>query len=190
MTAARRPPLLRRIAPWAAGIACVVAAWFVALATPADTAAWEPFVVDARIGEPAVGRNLAVTVHDAVRAESVSAGGWRAEGTWVVVDVAAEAVSSERGASLSSAQLVVDGRSYRATERAPTMLDERLSIGIARSGSLGFELPADADGTAILQLALNPDTRADSVIEYRIDLDALSREAERELVDAQWAEAP
>jgi len=190
MTAARRPPLLRRIAPWALGLACVVAAWFVALATPADTVAWEPFPVEARTGEPAAGRNLTVTVHDAVRATSVFSGGWRAEGTWVVVDVAAEAVSSERGASLTSAQLIVDGRTYRATERAETMLDERLSIGIARRGSLGFELPADAAGTAVLQLALNPDTRADSVIEYRIDLDALPVAAERELVDAQWAEAP
>ncbi|QLD11497.1 hypothetical protein [Microbacterium oleivorans] len=190
MTAARHRRLLRRTAPWAVGLACVVAAWFVALATPADTAAWEPFIVEARAGEPAAGRNLVVTVHDAVRAESVSSGGWRAEGTWVVVDIAAEAVVSERGSALSSAQLLVDGRTYRATERAETMLGDRLSIGLPREGSLGFELPADARGAAVLQLALNPDTRADSVIAYRIDLDDLPVVSERELVGARWSETP
>lgn len=188
-----RPPArvaVRRAAPWAIGIACVVAAWLVALVTPADTAAWEPFVVEARQGEPAVGRNLAVTVHDVARADSVSSGPWRAEGTWVVVDLAAEAVASERGALLSNAVLVVDGRSYRATERRTTMLDARLSVGVARSGSLGFELPAGASGPATLQLALNPDTRVDSLIEYRVDLDALEPEPERELREPGWEAAP
>ncbi|MEH3088540.1 MAG: hypothetical protein PGN24_02720 [Microbacterium arborescens] len=188
-----RPPAriaVRRAAPWAIGLACVVGAWFVALVTPPDSAAWEPFTVEAHLGEPAVGRNIAVTVNDVTRADSVSSGPWHAEGTWVVVDLAAEAVATERGALLSNAVLVVDGRTYRATERRPSMLDARLSVGVARTGSLGFELPADASGPAVLQLALNPDTRVDSLIEYRVDLDALVPESDRELLEPSWEAAP
>lgn len=181
---------LRRAAPWAIGLGCVVAAWFVALITPSDTAAWAPFVVEARADEPAAGRNLIVAVEDVTRAEAVTAAdGWRAEGSWVVVDISAEAVTDELRARLVTAQLVVDGRAYRATERRPSMIEQSLSIGVPQTGSVGFELPADATGPAVLQFALNADTRADSLIEYRFDLEALPVVAEREILDPDREDA-
>lgn len=174
---------LRRAAPWAVGVACVVAAWFVALATPADTAAWDPFVVEARVGEPATGRNIAVTIDEVTRTDGVVAGPWRADGSWVVVDLSAEAVVTERGAALNNVELIIDGRSYRSTERRENMLGQRLAVGIARSGSIAFEIPPSASGTAVLQLGLDGiDSRADSLITLPIDLDALPVSADRELV--------
>ena len=60
----------------AAGLAVLlVATGFVAATAPRE-ADWEqPFAIDAPLGEPAQGRNIAATVHDAAIAERV--GKWQ-----------------------------------------------------------------------------------------------------------------
>lgn len=185
---------MTRWASWAAGVALLVAAWLVALVTPPDDAAEQPFAVTAEVGEPAQGRNLAVTVTGVRAADEVSLGGWSAAGTWVVVDLDAAAVRSAQGTLLSYATLTIGDREYRASERPATasltdaMFRTALIPGIPRSGSLAFELAPDARaGTAVLRLGIADDPRLDSLIELRIDLDEVPVEPAAELRETGWA---
>ena len=183
---------MKRWVPAVAGTALVVAAWGVAAVTPDDAAAEEPFVVAATMGERATGRNLAVTFTGLRAAEAVTNDGWRAEGSWLLVDVEVEAVQSEEGTLLSLATLDVGGRSYRASERPPASLFRSgLAIGLAHSGSLAFELPPDAfgeggDGAAVLRVGLDEDPRLDSVIELHADLADVEVDSEAELAPVRW----
>ena len=173
---------------WTTGIALVGAAWAVLLVTPDDDAGTEPFTVSAVVGERAESRGFEAIVTDARRGARAEAGGWAADGTWVVVDLEIAAVGSENGAVLRTAQLVVDGVTYRASERPESLLDSDLAVGLARSGSLAFELPADAvSAPATLQLALADDTRLDDVVELPVDLPTLPSAPTVELLPNDWA---
>ncbi|UYO97530.1 DUF4352 domain-containing protein [Microbacterium sp. M28] len=179
---------MNRALPWLLTAALLVSAWLVALVTPDDSAFVAPFVVRTSIGEEAVGRDLALTVQDVRMAESISApGGWTAEGTWLLVDVDAEATLEQYGTLLGGATLTIGDRSFRASDRPESIFKTRLVTGIPKSGTIAFELPADAlSGTGILQLSSQEDTRADSVIELEIDLDALDPVADAEIPKTDW----
>ncbi|WP_164234789.1 DUF4352 domain-containing protein [Microbacterium hydrocarbonoxydans] len=188
---------MKRALPWLTAAGLFACAWLVALATPDDPDSARAFVVQASLGERAEGRNLAVTVHDvrAARAISTSAG-WRAEGTWVVVELDAEAVVSQYGALLSSTTLTVGDRVFSATERGVgessidqlTLTGAALVPGIPKTGALAFQLPDGAlTGTATLELAANLDPDYDSIIALTFDLDDLPVEADIELIPVDWS---
>jgi hypothetical protein len=179
---------MNRWAAWALGAALVVAAWGVALITPAEDAEEAPFPITVEVGERGAGRNIAVTVTDVRRTGTVTAGEWSAEGNWLIVDLEAEAVASEFGALLAHATLELDGRSFRASERPESLLRAALAVGIPRSGSLAFELPAAPGGGAgELRLGVSTDERLDSVIVVPVDLDDAPVEPQAELQPTGWS---
>ncbi|WP_159500229.1 hypothetical protein [Microbacterium sp. 18062] len=173
---------------WTIGAGALMAAWLVALATPSQDDVESPFAVRLELGQAAAGRNLEVTVIDVRMAREVAAGAWSAEGTWLVVDLDAQAVVAEDDALLTAATLEVGGTTYRASERPASLLGAALSVGIPRTGGLAFELPGDPPtGTATLSLGLDADTRLDSLLELPIALDAVPRVARADLVPTGWA---
>lgn len=192
--------MVKRILPWAITIGLLVAAWFVAQATPGDDSAERAFVQQTAIGERAEGRDLAVTVQR-VRAahELTTAAGWRAEGTWVVVELDAEAVLTEYGNLLNRTVLKIGDRVYSATERGEgersvddyMLSGEQLVPGIPKSGMLAFQLPGDESltGTATLEIATDRFTAYDSIITLPIDLGELPVESSIELEMVEWTGA-
>jgi len=179
---------VKRWVGWTLGGALVAAAWAVAAVTPGEHAYEDPFPVAVEVGETGIGRNVAVTVLDMRRAETVRAGSWSAEGNWVVVDLEAEAVESEFGTLLTRATLDIDGRTFSASERPESLLRAALSVGIPRTGSVAFELAEDVDaGRGILRFGLDTDPRLDSVIVLDIDLDALAVESAVDMLPTEWS---
>jgi hypothetical protein len=189
---------------WLIGVGLLVAAWFVAAATPdAEQRMTEPFRVTAEIGAPAIGDNIAVTVRDVVLSEGVTAGAWSAEGNWLVVDLEAWTTRSEVPGQIGAAYLVIGDLTLSASER-PTSRDSaasifraRLHVDIPQEGSLAFELPADLapDAVAVVQLAQdnsagrgNPalSLEGDSVIELRVPLAGLAEVSDRALLTTGW----
>lgn len=179
---------MRPWAVWTVGAGILVLAWGVVQITPDEDAAVEPFRVPAAVGETAAARAFDVAVSDPRVGDRAVAGAWAADGTWLVVDITATARIDEEGALLSHAELVVDGVAYRASERPDSFFRSPLAVGIPRSGSLAFELPRDvAARTGTLALGLSDETRLDSMVEVPIDLSALPREAEVQLIATGWA---
>lgn len=189
--------MVKRILPWALTAALLVGAWVIALVTPETSVAARAFVVQATLGERAEGRNLAVTVHDVRASHAIStSAGWRAEGTWIVVDLDAEAVTAQYGSLLSTTTLTVGGRTFDATERGVaegiadtvSLAHVQLVPGIPRTGSLAFQIPDDSlTGIATLELAAGLDPDYDSIISLTIDLDAVPVDDDIELVPVEWA---
>lgn len=197
---------MTRAVSWIIALAMVVAAWFVAGATPdGEQRLADPFPVVAELGEPIDADNLAVTVHEVQRADRVSTGGWFAEGTWLVVSLDAALIEREP-ASLGLAYLRVGDRTFLASERVKAYDPDAaisgwgLHVGIPQSGTLVFELPPDIAGDdraaeAVLQLSvgtplpgLSPseNQQGSAVIELPVDLTTLERAAEFALPDAAW----
>lgn len=173
---------------WTTGVGLLVAAWVVALITPPEDAAEAPFVTAAAIGEQVSTRTLTATIRDVRVAERVSAGGWEAEGTWIVVDLDIAASLDEEASQLAGASLTVGDRTYRASERPPSLFRASLNVGIPQSGSLAFELPPDAtDDTAVLRLSEDDEIRLDALIELTVDLDSVDHVSETELLSTGWA---
>lgn len=164
---------------WAIGLALLAAAWGVVQVTPQEEAVEASFVESVAVGERSAGRELVVTVTDIRSADRVADDrGWAAEGAWVVVDLAAEARVSEVFTLLGTASLVVDGKTFRASERAESLLGRQLEVGVPTTGSVAFELPSELrERPAVLRLAANGgDLRLDSVVELAVDLSDLTRE--------------
>lgn len=179
---------MKRFLLWAITLALLAGAWLVAFVTPADRMALEPFPITAQIGEEVVGRDFALTVREIRGADSASASnGWQADGTWVLVDVDAEGTQKQAGTQLNGATLMIGDRTFRASERMPSMFQHPLIPGIPYRGILAFELPEDSlHGTGILHLSTRSDDRGDSVAELTIDLAALDVEPEAEIADTEW----
>lgn len=189
---------MSRLTTWLATIVLLLAAGVVSAIAPPDDAEIAPFIVRGHIGESVEGRDIVATTTD-VRtstmvtgaADSMSDEPWTSEGNWLVVDLNVASVTGPRivyitgAVTLDNAVFVLDGRDYRATERTPSMLNERLHPGIPRHGSLAFELPA-LTGAGVLHLSTSSDTRMDSVLEIPIDLDALTPISETEIIEAEW----
>lgn len=187
---------MKRVIPWLITVALLAGAWLVALATPETSGATRAFIVQAAIGEPAQGRNLAVTVHDVRVAEAISTStGWRAEGTWVVVDLDAESVLTQYGTLLSTTTLTIGERTFSATERGIgdsldyiSLAKAQLVPGIPKRGMLAFQVPDDAlSETATLELALGLAPVYDSIIALSIDLSELPVEHDVRLVPVDWS---
>lgn len=180
---------MRRWMAWTIGVALVVAAWGVLQITPSQDDAEAPFPLAAEIGETASARGFVMTVTDVRLASRAVAGGWSAEGTWLVVDLRAEATQEETGTILAHAELIIDGVAYRASERPASLLRTGLTPGIPREGSLAFELPSElARDTATLELGISDDSRLDSLVTLNLDLGTLEAEDEVELLETGWAQ--
>ncbi|QMU96393.1 DUF4352 domain-containing protein [Microbacterium esteraromaticum] len=184
-----RRRLLKTVVPWALSIALVVATWGLTQLEKDEDARYDPFVTRAEVGEHAVARNIAVTVTDVHAARAVSDGSWRAEGTWLVVDLDAASTQDQFGAALRVTNLRIGERTYSATERGTSMRQLPLVTGVPQHGSLAFELPEDAlKGQATLVFAENYDYAADGIIEIVLDLDDIAVEPEVLLDEIGWAE--
>lgn len=177
-----------------AAIALLVGAWFVARATPDGEARLsDPFPVTAAVGSAVEGRNIGVRVNELTLADRITAGGWFAEGTWLVVDLDAWAVRTESPAALQMTTLVIGDTTYTASERpdftvsGSTLRDAGLFLDHPRTGAVVFELPSTI-GTAhgTLRLALFTDV-ADSVIELPVDFSSVAHADELALPEPDWA---
>lgn len=187
MTAAA-PTRLRPWMVWTAAVVLLVAAGVVVRITPPTDIDVDPFVVGGALDQRIQARSLAVTVSDPRVADRAVAGGWSADGTWLVVDVVAEGLVTEEDALLDHAVVTVDGLTIRASERPDSLWRQTLSVGVPRVGSLAFELPEGAgDGDAVLEIAGDDDTRLDTVIRIPLDLAAAPHTAETELQTNGWA---
>ncbi|MBO0979685.1 hypothetical protein [Microbacterium sp. SD291] len=181
--------LKRKVAPWLLTTVLLAGAWALVEVTLPEGSAQAPFPTAAAIGETASARNLTVTITDVHAARRVEdADGWSAEGTWLVVDLEAATDQTQVATVLGLATLTIDDREFIATDRGTTFYRTRLFTGVARSGSLAFELPDDAlSGTATLHLGLTRDVVLDGMIELSVDLDELSVESEVPLDETRWA---
>ena len=190
-----RPTLnWRHVANGAGLVVILVLAGVVAHTTPNDEQQQAPLPVRGQVGETLSGRNIAATV-DAVRvAESVEASnGWAGPtvGVWVVVDASVEANVTE--SNFGYARLKVGDVTYSASTRPDraTIAATGLSVGIPWTGPLMFELPrllvsSDAARTAELQLAVDADPRADSMLVMPVDLAAIDIETVVETERPVW----
>ena len=190
-----RPTLnWRHVANGAGLVVILVIAGIVAHTTPNDEQQQAPLPVRGQVGETLSGRNIAATV-DAVRvAESVEASnGWAGPtaGVWVVVDASVEANVTE--SIFGYARLKVGDVTYSASTRPDraTIAATGLSVGIPWTGPLMFELPrllvsSDASRTAELQLAVDADPRADSMLVMPVDLSAIEIETVVETERPVW----
>ncbi|GEK80471.1 hypothetical protein [Agrococcus baldri] len=181
---------MKRALAWLAGLAMVAAAAAVGHLTLTEGQQQSPFVVQAALGDPAVGRTFAVTVEQVRAADAVAdAGGWHAAGNWVVVDLEAQARESETASILTLIELRVGEVVYGASERPVSLVDTPLSVGLPQSGSIAFELPESlTSGAATLRLGRTAEDRLDSVAELQIDLAALERRPSIELRETAWAQ--
>ncbi|MFJ6653377.1 hypothetical protein ACIQLJ_11330 [Microbacterium sp. NPDC091313] len=188
MTLTQRPARLRPWLVWTAAIALLVVAGVVVRITPAEDIDVDPFIVTGALDQRLDARSIAVTVSDPRIAGTAVAGGWSAEGTWLVVDVAAEALVTEADAILDHAVLRVGGVEIGASERPASLKDALLNVGVPRAGSLAFELPEGLDDQpAVLELAGDDDTRLDVVVRIPLDLAAVPHGTRAELRATEWA---
>ena len=185
----------RHVVNGVALVGILVVAGVVAHTTPDEEQQQGPIVVRGEIGDELTGRNIRATVTDVRIAESVaSSRGWvgTTPGVWVVVDASVEAVVDD-SASLRTAVIEIDGTSYGASTRPGlgTIFETGLGIGIPTSGPLMFELPADvvaseAAQSATVNLALNSDPRADSMLVVAVDLSTIPVAGETETDKPVW----
>ena len=191
-----RTPWWRHVLNAAALVAILVVAGIVSHTAP-TAAFWQaPIPVAGTIGEPVTGRNIEATVIEVRAADSVTASnGWAGEttGVWVVVDASVEAVVTDYGALLGTAQLQIGDRVYSASERPDlgTIAHKSLTTGIPNTGPLMFEVPRDllsseAAKDAQLQLAVDGDPRVDSLIVVPVDLTVVEIEPSIETDEPTW----
>lgn len=185
-------PRVRSLLGWAGGLACVAAAWGVIAVTPGDEFADQPFVVQARLGEPAEGREMRITVLEAQKASHVEdEHGWSADGTWVLVEFEGEALTVEEDASLNRLQLRIGQRVYVPSDRpARADPDGQLHVGVPETMTAAFEIAEeDAEKRAVLDLGfVRADERLDSAIRLDLDLSALDTVDGAEIPDRRWSE--
>jgi len=99
--------------------------------------------------------------------------------------------STRRGGSLD-ARLELGSLTVQGSGRPPigtSLQTSPLDAGIGVSGWVAFEVPADAPlpATATIRFAEGIDSRLDSVITVRLDLDAADRVGEFVLPDTELA---
>lgn len=187
-------PRLRSAAAWGVGIALLALASLLLRLVPTDAQSEQPFTVTAAVGEAAAARTFTVTVTGAELVDVLSAGEWRQPGNWLVIDLTVEGVGSDASSYLGRAAFVHEAgvgddaqrREYRASERFPSLVTDPLVTGVPRTGSIAFELPADATGEGAVELAQHGDTRLDSLVSVAVDLDALERVPERAVRETGW----
>jgi hypothetical protein len=178
-----RMTALKRVANGVGLVVVLAIAWFVTQTTPTEEEWQAPIVVSGDLGETLTGRNIEAVVSEVRIAESVTASnGWAGptSGVWVVVDTSVSSVVDDFGVSLGTAELVIDGITYSASERPDdgTIARAPLTTAIPLTGPLMFEIPRDlveseAAASATIQLAVNSDPRADSLLAITVDMSAL-----------------
>lgn len=178
-----RMTALKRVANGVGLVVVLAIAWFVTQTTPTEEEWQAPIVVSGDLGETLTGRNIEAVVSEVRITESVTASnGWAGptSGVWVVVDTSVSSVVDDFGVSLGTAELVIDGITYSASERPDdgTIARAPLTTAIPLTGPLMFEIPRDlveseAAASATIQLAVNSDPRADSLLAITVDLSAL-----------------
>jgi len=185
---ASRRSRLRTTGIWALSTGLVITAWGLIQVQQPDDAPYDSFVTTTTVGKQGVARNLAVTVTEVRAARAIADGeGWRAEGTWLVVDLDAATVENQFAAALSVANLHLGHRTYSATERGETAAGMPLITGVPRHGSIAFELPEGSlKGTATLEFAPTYGTQGDGVVEVVVDLDDVARQNEVVLDTTGW----
>jgi len=191
----RTTPRLRHVLNGAGLIVILVIAGVVAHTTPSREQQEAAIPVHGEVGETVEGRNIRATVNDVRIAESVEASnGWAGptSGVWVVVDASVEARVTDL-ATLGYARIKVGGVTYSASTRpdTATIAETGLSVGIAWTGPLMFELPvslvsSEAARNAELQLAVSNDPRADSMLVMPVDLQAIDIDAVIETDEPVW----
>jgi hypothetical protein len=179
---------MRRLLPWAAGAALVVAAGVVTAVTPDAGAQNAPFLVRGAMEQTVTARNLIVRVDGATFADRITVADddWEAAGNWLVVDLSAAARTTEVDAELMLVKLVADGREFIASERPSTSLvGSDLRVGLGTGGTVAFELPADVvSGAGELRLSLPYATpHLDDVIVVPLDLDGVPRTGSIDIVE-------
>ncbi|MDJ1113141.1 hypothetical protein [Microbacterium dauci] len=174
---------------WSIGVGLLAVAWIVVAITPVEADAERPFAVAASVDEPATARTFTVTLSNMrLGAAATDPRGWTAEGTWLLVDIEAEARREEARVALRSAWLELDGIRYRASERPQSFLGTALAVGLPKSGTLAFELPGDiADAKGVIELATVTETRLDAIVTLPVDFGALERQQTVELAPTEWA---
>ena len=192
----RTTPLWRHAINGAGLVVILVIAGTVAHTTPSDAQQQAAIPVRGQIGDTLSGRNIRATVDDVRIAQSVEASnGWAGPttGVWVVVDASVEARVSDQRAIFGYARLKVGDVTYSASTRpdTATIAAKGLSVGIPWTGPLMFELPAalvssDAARHAELQLAIDADPRADSMLVMPVDLHAIEIESVIETDRPVW----
>ncbi|WP_213815364.1 hypothetical protein [Glaciihabitans sp. dw_435] len=180
---ATRGSRLRHVGNGALLAAILAVAAVVSHSTPDAAMQQSPITVAGIMDTAATGRNITATVHSIEAATSVTAGnGWKGTtpGVWVVAEISAQAVVDDESAPLGTAVLRAGDVTFSASTRPgdATVAVGGLATGIARSGPLMFELPRDvltgaAAATAQLELAIDSDPRADSLLVFPVDLSSL-----------------
>lgn len=181
---------MKRALPWALGAALVIVAGAVTAMTPNDDALVGPIVKRGSFGDAVESRTLIATASDATFADEVAVpdADWSAEGNWLVVTVSVSAPSTEVGAAINLATLVVDDRVFQASERPEaTVTATPLRVGIDTVGTLAFELPPEVtSGAAELRLTSSYYTaELDDLVAIRFTLDDLPRAPGVELADSE-----
>lgn len=193
---------MKKLAPWLLTAVLLLGAWCATFWTPTEEEITAPFIVEAEIGEPAIGRDIAVTITSVqisdgvfIAAEPDDGDEWTEEepkwlmpGSWVILTLDAQSNISQVGSTIQRAVLVIDGRTYWADERMPSLADSvSLVPGVPLNGNFAFEVPAEArESTGKFHISLNFDERVDSVIELAVDLSAIPIEDEVEIVKTDW----
>ena len=190
----RTTPRVRHALNGAGLIVILVIAGVVAHTAPDRDQREAAIPVRGQVGETLTGRNIRATVDDVRVARSVeAANGWAGPttGVWVVVDASVEARVAEH--SLGYARLKVGDVSYSASTRPDrgTIASSILTPGIAWTGPLMFELPlplvsSDAARDVELQLAVDADPRADSMLVMPVDLYAIDIDDVVETDEPVW----
>ncbi|TPW76054.1 DUF4352 domain-containing protein [Schumannella soli] len=174
-----------RIAASLAGLAIAMIAAATAPQDGTDIAA--PFLVRGVEGDVLTTRLLTtrldgIELADALEQDAYSSPRIDTEGQWLVVHLTVQTRQSTEG--LSAARLLLDGREYGNYIGADDDLARiQNGPGIATSGTLVFELPADAlrgagAGHAELRLQTQVAPTLDDVPTYTLDLRGAHRSAE------------
>lgn len=173
---------------WVVSGAVLVGTWFIIDATPKRAAAVAPFVVTVEPPQWGTGRNITARVVGALFTDRVDDGSWSATGNWLLVQIEAAAVADGTAAALAVAELSIGGVTYRASERPrSTIANMSLLVGVAITGALAFELPANVvSGPAEIRLGLSGDRRLDSLIVVPIELGHVERVPARQMPRVEW----
>ncbi len=165
----RRAHWGRRLLGGAALVALLVGAGVIRDTAPTD-AEWQgPMEVRGEVAEELTGRNIRATVHGATVAAVATTEEWTGEtpGRWIAVETSVEAVETEVGALLGTAELLIDGDRYGASVRpgSDSLEGLPLSLGVPTTGVLLFEVPESVlTEDAELRLAVGSDPRLDSML--------------------------
>lgn len=171
---------MSRVVSWLVAIGILVIAGVVVALEPPEQLEQAPFIVNTRIGEEGVGRNIQATFSDVRLANVVELDefeGWRGttEGVWVVATIDVQSRVDSTGVT---SFLLIDDLEFRGSERLDLegLESWRLLAGIPTTGTVLFEIPrelADRTTEARVMIGTSSDWRLDSVISTTVDLSAL-----------------